>query len=96
MDKIIGRISEIMAEELEDTRNLAGVEDVRILGAIGVIETKTPVNVGEFQRYCVQRGIWVRPFGKNVYIMPPYVISEDELRKLCREMIAILRNDLKI
>jgi adenosylmethionine-8-amino-7-oxononanoate aminotransferase len=56
-----------------------------------VIETKEPVDVGEFQRECVKRGIWVRPFGRNVYIMPPYVTPDEDLQTLCREMIDILR-----
>lgn len=94
--EMVARIEGIMLEELRNAENLQGVEDVRVLGAIGVIETKVPVNVGEFQKYCVKRGIWVRPFGRNVYIMPPYVIEEKDLRYLCRQMIAILREDLKL
>lgn len=66
------------------------VADVRVLGSIGVVETKEPVNLGEFQKKCVSRGIWVRPFGHNVYVMPPYVISDDQLRYLIRQMLAIL------
>lgn len=96
MEKEISRIASVMDKELQPARSLDGVEDVRVLGAIGVIETKEPVNVGEFQKYCVKRGIWVRPFGKNVYIMPPYVISDKDLTKLCREMVNILKEDLKI
>lgn len=92
----VNRLEEIMKSELSPAASLKGVKDVRILGAIGVIETEKPVNVGEFQKHCVKRGIWVRPFGRNVYIMPPYIISEKELTTLCREMIAILRDDLKI
>lgn len=96
MEKIISSIQKIMEEELGNAREIKGVADVRILGAIGVIETENPVNVGEFQKHCIKRNIWVRPFGKNVYIMPPFIISESELRTLCRQMIAILKDDLKI
>lgn len=96
MEVVIKNISDVMTEELEIAKSLKGVKDVRVLGAIGVIETDTPVDVGEFQKHCVKRGVWIRPFGRNVYIMPPYVIKEENLRKLCREMIAILRDDLKI
>lgn len=92
----VNRLENIMKSQLSPAASLKGVKDVRILGAIGVIETEKPVNVGEFQKHCVKRGIWVRPFGRNVYIMPPYIISEEELITLCREMIAILRDDLKI
>jgi len=82
-----GRIRELLAPAWE----LDMVADVRVLGSIGVIETRKPVDVGEFQKECVRRGIWVRPFGRNVYIMPPYVTSSEDLAVLCREMIAILR-----
>lgn len=96
MGEKIGVIEKIMKEELEPAKELKGVRDVRVLGAIGVIETDSPVKVGEFQKHCVRRGVWIRPFGRNVYIMPPYIITEKELKTLCREMIAILRDDLKI
>lgn len=96
MESIIKRIETIMKEELKKAEKLEGVKDIRILGAIGVIETKEPVKVGEFQKYCVERGVWIRPFGRNVYIMPPYIISEEDLRFLCREMINILAEDLAL
>ena len=64
---------------------------MRVLGSIGVIEMKEPVDVGEFQKKCTARGIWVRPFGRNVYIMPPYVISDDDLTTLATEMINCIR-----
>lgn len=96
MESIIKRIGTIMKEELKKAEKLEGVKDIRILGAIGVIETKEPVKVGEFQKYCVERGVWIRPFGRNVYIMPPYIISEEDLRFLCREMINILAEDLAL
>lgn len=90
------RLEQGMKKYLEAANELKSVKDVRVLGAIGVIETKEPVNVGEFQKHCVRRGVWIRPFGRNVYIMPPYVMSNENLKKLCEEMIAILRDDLKL
>lgn len=86
----IAHINSIITEELSNARGMRNVADVRTIGTIGVIETVEPVNVGTFQRKCVEKGIWVRPFGKNVYIMPPYVIGDDDLRNLCRNMISIL------
>lgn len=91
MPAIISNLNSIIKEELAPAAVLDNVRDVRTIGAIGVIETKEPVDVGEFQKECVKRGIWVRPFGRNVYIMPPYVTKEDDLRYLIRNMIEILK-----
>ncbi len=91
MASVIAHISSIMDEELAPAREFSGVADVRVLGAIGVIEMKEPVDVGEFQRRCVDRGVWIRPFGTRVYIMPPYVIGDEDLRYLCRQMIELVR-----
>ena len=96
MSQKIAVMESIMREELENVKDLKDVTDVRVLGSIGVIETGEPVDVGEFQKHCVKRGVWIRPFGRNVYIMPPYIMEESDLRKLCREMIAILKEDLKL
>lgn len=75
---------------LAPARDFATVNDVRVLGAIGVVETKEPVDVGEFQKKCVEKGIWVRPFGKNVYIMPTYIIEDEDLDKLATGMLEIV------
>ena len=90
----IAELNRIINEEIEAARVLPQVADVRTIGSIGVIETCEPVDVGRFQKECVRRGIWVRPFGRNVYFMPPYVIAEEDLRKLVRETIAIVSDTL--
>lgn len=84
------RIAHLNAEirkAIEPARELPFVTDVRTIGAIGVIETREPVDVGRFQQECVRRGIWVRPFGRNVYIMPPYITPDEDIATLGREMI---------
>lgn len=87
----VAHIESIIRDEIAPARDLATVADVRVLGTIGVIEMKEPVDVGDFQKRCVDRGVWIRPFGRNVYIMPPYVISDDQLRYLVRQMIELVR-----
>lgn len=87
----VKRIEKIMNERLPRAKAFDNVADVRVLGAIGVIETKQPINVGEFQKRCVEEGIWVRPFGKVAYIMPPFIISDDDLRFLIDKTLLIIQ-----
>lgn len=90
MKSRIAHIESEINRHIHAADNLPGVHDVRVLGAIGVIEMKEPVNVGVFQRKCMERGIWVRPFGRNIYIMPPYIISDKDLHTLIDGMIGII------
>ena len=90
MAKTVANIEQVMKQELAQAKELVQVADVRVLGSIGVIETKGCVDVGRFQRKCVDKGVWIRPFGHNCYIMPPYIISEDQLRCLCRALIELV------
>lgn len=93
MKAVVGNIESILKEELAQASAIPGVADVRVLGSIGVVEMKRPVDVGRFQEECVRQGVWIRPFGKNVYLMPPYVITPESLRTLCRRMLAIIRDE---
>lgn len=89
----LSHIEKLLKEGLAPARDLPGVSDVRVLGSIGVVELKSPVDVGLFQKGCVRHGVWIRPFGRNAYLMPPYIISDSQLRKLCKEMIEILSDE---
>ena len=92
----VSRIEAQLKEELFVLKGHEDIEDVRVLGAIGVIELKTPINQEKMQAYFVENGVWVRPFNKLVYIMPPYVIKEEELRQLTGSLVNLLnRPDFK-
>jgi adenosylmethionine---8-amino-7-oxononanoate aminotransferase len=89
----IERIEGILKTELASATQLNSVADVRSLGAIGVIELKESVNMCSIQSRFIDKGIWMRPFGKLVYTMPPYIISNDDLRYLCQQIVAAVAEE---
>lgn len=82
----VAAIENQLKRELEPCRNSGTVADVRVLGATGIIELKEPADVARLQKFFVARGVWIRPFGRLLYIMPPYIIQPDELRALTSAM----------
>ena len=86
----VKNIEQQLKQELAKCAELEGVADVRVLGAIGVVECKSAVDVALLQRKFVKAGVWIRPFGKLIYIMPPYVIQPKELRQLTQAIYAVL------
>jgi adenosylmethionine-8-amino-7-oxononanoate aminotransferase len=75
-------IEQQLNQELVAYREHPTVTDVRVLGAIGVVELDQAVDVAKAQKEFVARGVWLRPFGRLVYLMPPYIIQPDELSQL--------------
>ena len=82
----VTRLETQLKNELTPLADLDSVADVRVLGAIGVMEMAEPVDVGRAQKALVEAGVWIRPFGKLVYIMPPFVMSTGELSRLTGAM----------
>jgi adenosylmethionine-8-amino-7-oxononanoate aminotransferase len=78
----VARIEGELRAGLEPCRTLPRVADVRVLGAIGVVELHEPVDVAACQREFVNRGVWVRPFGRLVYVMPPYIMESRDVARL--------------
>jgi len=92
--KRVATIEEAFINHLTPCADWRGVADVRIKGAIGVLELDEPVDMPSITRRFVDKGIWVRPFGKLVYLMPPFVINEEELEQLLHAFTATVAEEL--
>ena len=86
----VHQIERQLQTELSPAATFPVVREVRVLGAIGVIEMREAVDMERMQAAFVAEGIWVRPFGRLVYIMPPYIINEEELHVLCRGLLHVI------
>ncbi|PVG81440.1 adenosylmethionine--8-amino-7-oxononanoate transaminase [Nocardioides gansuensis] len=84
----VAGISAGLATGLEPARALAGVRDVRVLGAVGVVQLDHPVDTAAATEAALDLGVWLRPFRDLVYTMPPYVCSDDEVTAITRAVVA--------
>ncbi len=89
----VRRIEQLLEQGLAPCRKLPQVADVRVLGGIGVVEMREPVRMREIQAAFVERGVWVRPFGRLVYVMPPYCISDLDLRTLTAAIVEVVTGE---
>ena len=87
----VAQLEKGLREGLAPCAGLQGVADVRVLGGIGVVETHDPVNTQALQRYFVQHGVWIRPFNRLVYLMPPYTTPAEDVAQLCTVVAGALR-----
>ena len=86
----IQRIEQVLKHHLHRLDDQAHIQDVRVLGAIGVVELKQNVDMKTLQQRFVERGVWIRPFGKLVYVMPPFVISDVEITELLTQLVSVV------
>jgi adenosylmethionine-8-amino-7-oxononanoate aminotransferase len=86
----VAAIEKALREELAPCQTMPAVADVRVLGAIGVVELREPVQMARIQPALVREGAWIRPFGKLVYVMPPYMISGAQLNVLTRAIVKVV------
>ena len=88
----VDHIEQILTAQLSTCIDFPQVKNVRTLGAIGVIELHNPVDMKLITEQFVEAGVWVRPFGKLVYLMPPYIINDSELNTLCKAVSRIVQD----
>lgn len=87
----VGQIGAGLTQGLEPARSLPGVDDVRVCGAIGVIETGRPVDLRTATPVALDHGVWLRPFRNLVYAMPPFICTDDEIAQITSAMVAVAR-----
>ncbi len=92
----VNRLEQGLKSGLAPCRDLPNVADVRVLGGIGVVEMKKPVNMERIQPAFVEKGVWVRPFGRLVYVMPPYCMEKTDLSILTDAICKVLQEEQQL
>jgi adenosylmethionine---8-amino-7-oxononanoate aminotransferase len=86
----VNDINQQMKHELAPCKEFSCVVDVRTLGAIGVVELRNPVNASELAPLFIEQGVWIRPLGNIIYLMPPFIINRDELTQLTDAVVSVV------
>jgi adenosylmethionine-8-amino-7-oxononanoate aminotransferase len=86
-------ISAALVRGLEPCRGLPGVKDVRVLGAIGVVDLERIADLGKLRARFVEEGVFIRPFGTTVYLTPSFTIASEELARLTTAMVKVVSED---
>jgi adenosylmethionine-8-amino-7-oxononanoate aminotransferase len=84
------RIEAQLTKDLSPLASCDFVKDVRCLGAVGVVEMTSKVDIGKIQKDFVADGVWIRPFDTRIYVMPPYIISTEDLTHLTSRIVKIV------
>ena len=88
----VSEIQGVLSEQLIPMKEYNSVFDVRIIGAIGVVELNSPLDMKKAQEILIDNGVWLRPYGKLLYTMPPFIVTDQELLKITRAMNEVLSN----
>ena len=91
--KTMLRLERGLKKGLSPCAEFEQVTEVRVLGGIGVVELSRPVDMARIQQRFVERGVWVRPFGKLVYLMPPYIIDDADLAFLTAAVVDVVSEE---
>ena len=92
----VAAIAETFASRLQPCQEWDEIVDVRWIGGIGVLEVEQPVNLASITRRFVNKGVWIRPFGRLVYVMPPYIINDHELERLLTGLVEAVAEELAL
>eukprot|EP00978_Attheya_sp_CCMP212_P008805 scaffold20737_cov52-Attheya_sp.AAC.3 len=87
----VNAVEQYLKQGLAEAHTIPGVADVRVKGAIGVIEMKDPLDASKVAQRCAELGVWLRPFGRLLYTMPPYIMTEHQVLRVTQVMMQLAK-----